>query len=247
MSISSTSSTSASYAVRPHHKPPSFEKLDGDSSGSISLDELISAAPKGASDTEAKSRAQQLLQAMDSDGSGDISSTEKDAFDSKMADQRQSMQFMTQQLSSQQKSDIFSETDTDGSGGVSLDEFSAGADSSQIGSDGLKSLFSMIDTDGDGSVNETESSDFFDKLTSALDSESSSHESKGPGGPHGPHGAGGPPPGGPPPDSGSDDDDDDSTATNPLLALATSAYKSTSSATSADFLASIRSLFSETA
>lgn len=246
MSISATSSTSSvSYAARAQFKPPSFDKLDGDSSGSISLDELIAAAPKGASETQAKSRAQQLLKAMDSDGSGDISSTEKNAFDSKMADQRQSLQFMTQQLSSQQKSDIFSETDTDGSGGVSLEEFSAGADSSKIGSDGLKSLFAMIDTDGDGSVNETESSDFFDKLTSALDDEASSRGPKGPGGPGGPGGAGSPPPGGPTPD-GSQDSDDTST-TNPLLALASSAYKTNSSTASADWLASIRSLFSETA
>lgn len=241
MSISSTSASSAlSRTNRPHFKPPSFEKLDGDSDGNLTLDELLTAAPKGASGTDSTKRAEQLFKAMDTDQSGGISSTEKDAFDTKMADQRQSIQFMAQQLSSQDKANIFSATDKDGSGGVSLEEFSAEADKSKIGENGLKSLFSMIDGNGDGSINETESNTFFDKLASALGDEAKAQGKGGPGGP------GGPPPGGPPPDA-SGDDSSDSSADTTLLSLAQSAYKSTSDKTSADFLASLRSLFNETA
>lgn len=241
MSISSTSASSAlSRANRPHFKPPSFEKLDGDSDGNLTLDELIAAAPKGASGKDSTKRAEQLFKAMDTDQSGGISSAEKDAFDSKLADSRQSMQFVAQQISSQDKANIFAATDKDGSGGVSLSEFSAEADKGKINDDGLKSLFSLIDEDGDGSINETESNNFFDKLTSALNDEASTQ------------GAGGPPPGGPPPsgprpDGGTADSGSDGSADITLLSLAQSAYKSTSSATSADFLASIRSLFNETA
>lgn len=224
-------------------KPPTFEPLDSNTSGDITLDELKSAAPGSASDTKSAERAEKLFAAMDADGSGSVSTDEKDAFDTKLKDARQAMQFMTQLMAggSQPPSndDIFAATNTDGSGSVSLEEFSSSDAAKSLSSDQLSELFATIDSDGDGSVTETESSDFLDTLKSAM---------AGPGGPGGPPpgggpgGPGGPPPGGPPPGGSASEDtsEDDETAIN-LLTAATNAYQSKQK--SADLLSTLSSIF----
>lgn len=226
-------------------KPPTFESLDSYSSGDITLEELKSAAPGGADSTKSAERAEKLFAAMDADGSGSVSSDEKDAFDTKVKAAREAMQFMTQLMAGGSKppsnEDIFAATDTDGSGSVSLDEFSSGDAAKSLSSDHLSELFSTIDSDGDGAITETESSDFLDTLKSAMG---------GPGGPPpggGPGGPGGPPPGGPPPGGSASDEaseDDDTSAIN-LLTAATNAYASKQK--SADLLSTLSSIFEKAA
>lgn len=221
-------------------KPPTFESLDSNSSGDITLDELKSAAPGGTADAKSAERAEKLFAAMDADGSGSVSTDEKDAFDEKLKAAREAMQFMAQMMAGgsgpPSNEDIFAATDTDGSGSVSLEEFSSGEAAEELDSEALQKLFSLIDGDSDGAISESESSDFLDTLKSAMG---------GPGGPPprgGPGGPGGPPPGGPPPGGEATDDasEEDETAID-LLTAASTAYASTQKST--DLLATLKSIF----
>lgn len=235
-------------------QPPSFSSVDSDSSGSISLDELKSGAPGGASDAKSAERAEKLFTAMDTDTNGSVSSDEKDAFDQKLEQQRQTMQFMTQLMAGGHQppsnDDIFKATDTDSSGSVSLEEFSSSASAEDLTTDDISSLFSTIDSDGDGGISSSESSDFLDTLKSAMAGGPMGGGPGGPGGPPpggGPGGPGGPPPGGPPPSASSDDEDTDPNALAlDLLTAAKAAYSSTSQKTD-DLLTSLSKLFDEAA
>jgi Ca2+-binding EF-hand superfamily protein len=222
-------------------QPPSFSSIDSNASGDITLDELKAGAPNGATDAKSAERAEKLFAAMDADSNGSVSSDEKNAFDSKLAEQRQAMQFMTQLMAGGNKppsnEDIFAATDLDGSGSVSLEEFSSSDAAEGVTSDELEQLFAMIDADGDGAVTETESSDFLDSLKSAM--------GPPPGGPGGP---GGPPPGGPPPGGKADSaesEDDESTLALDLLAAAKTAYSASSS--SDDLLETLSKIFDSAA
>ena len=86
---------------------------------------------------------------------------------------------------------FFAEADSDDSGTVSLEEFTAAGPQS-ASSDEVESLFSQIDADGDGEISSTEDEAF--------------REAQGPGGPGG---AGGPPPGGASASSNDTDDEED--------------------------------------
>jgi Ca2+-binding EF-hand superfamily protein len=218
MSISSISGgQSAAQMMRTAFRPPSFESLDTNSDASLSLDELKANAPKGASAADADKRAEALFKAMDADGDGSITSTEKDTFDTAMAEQRQSMAFMTQQMAGPSNADIFAQTDTDGDGAVTIEEFGSEDSASEIGSEALQKLFDLIDADGDGSVTETESSDFLDAIKTAME------ENRPAGGPP----PGGPPPGGPPPAAPTTDEasSEEEESTTTLFSLAQNAYK----------------------
>jgi Ca2+-binding EF-hand superfamily protein len=221
-------------------QPPSFSSLDGNGNGGISLDEFKSAGPGKAGGAKSDERVQKLFEAMDADGSGEVSSTEKDAFDSKMAEARQAMQFMAQQFASMPSNDdIFAATDKDGSGGVSLDEFSSSDAAEGMSTEDLQKLFSTIDGDGNGSISEDESSAFLDGLKEAA---GGPPPMGGPGGPKGP------PPGGPPPaGSSSEEEEEESTSSIALdlLSAATQAYGSTSK--SNDLLSVLSSIFDEAA
>jgi Ca2+-binding EF-hand superfamily protein len=222
-------------------QPPSFTTLDSDSSGGITLDELKSGAPKGASDSKSAERAEKLFTAMDTDADGSVTSTEKDAFDARMAENFQAMQFAVQLMAGgappppPSNEEVFAATDADGSGAVSLEEFSDSDAVDDLSSDQLEQLFSLIDSDGSGEISETESSTFLDALRSAA------------GGPSGPSGPGGPPPG-PPPSGGevatSNEEDEDDTALD-LLKLASNAYTTTE--TSSDLLSTLTSIFDKAA
>ena len=231
--------SSASQYARPTFTPPKFTDLDTNGDQSLTLDELKSGAPKGVSSSDADKRAEALFSAMDSDGDGSVTSTEKDAFDQQMADRMQNLAFMTQQMAGPSNADIFKQTDSNGDGSVSIDELGADDGADAIGKDGLQKLFDLIDSDGDGSITETESSSFLDAVRSELSSLSGGQGAGGP--PPGGPPPGGPPPGGPPPGASADStsEDEETSGISSLLATAQSAYGSTQQKTLLEQLASI--------
>jgi Ca2+-binding EF-hand superfamily protein len=248
MSISGVGGGASAF-MRPL-QPPSFSSIDSNSSGDITLDELKANAPGGASDTKSAERAEKLFAAMDADSNGSVTSDEKDAFDTKLQEQRQQMQFMTQLMAGggmppapPSNEDIFAATDADSSGSVSLEEFSASDAAADMSTDELSELFSTIDADGDGSITETESSDFLDTLKSAMGGGERPMSPPPPGGPGSPGGPGGPPPGAESETEESEDDTD--TLALDLLTAAKSAYSSRSS--SDDLLATLTKIFDEAA
>ena len=210
---------SVSQMMRTAFRPPSFQSLDSNADSSLSLEELKLGAPKGTQGADANKRAEALFKAMDADGDGSITSTEKDTFDAAMLEQRQSMAFMAQQIAGPSNADIFAQTDTDGDGAVTIEEFGDDEAASDIGSEQLQKLFDLVDADGDGSITETESSDFLDAIQSALN-DSRPANGPPPGGPP----PGGPPPDGPPPGSAETEEDEDSSTTT-LFSMAQNAYK----------------------
>lgn len=213
MSISSLAGgQSAAQLMRTTFRPPSFESLDSNADSSLSLDEFKLGAPKGAQGANADKRAEALFKAMDADGDGSVTGTEKDMFDTAMVEQRQSMAFMAQQIAGPSNADIFANTDTDGDGAVTIEEFGNDEAATDIGSEALQKLFDLVDADGDGSITETESSDFLDAIQSAL------NENR----PAGPPPGGLPP--GPPPAEESDEASSEDGGTT-LLSLAQNAYK----------------------
>jgi len=222
-------------------RPPTFDSIDKNSSGDITLDELKAGGPNGASDSKSAARAEQIFKVMDADGSGSVSTDEKDAFDAKLQEQRQAMQFMTQLMAGAsqppQAEDIFAVTDHDGSGGVTLAEFSDSDAAESLSTDELSELFGTIDADGSGEISETESTDFLDALKSAF-----GPPGGGPGGPP----PGGPPPGGPPPDASASSEDEEEDTAIDLLTAATSAY-SKQSQQSDDLLSMLTRLLDEAA
>jgi len=182
MTISGLGS-SAFAGVRNPFQPPSFASLDTNNDAQITLDELKAGAPGGAS-AKSDARLQALFKAMDTDGNGSVSADEKSAFDQKVQarrhDHHAGLAFMAQQLNGQSNADVFAATDTNGDGSVSLGELSDDPAAAGQSTDSLQKLFSMIDSNGDGSISQTESSDFLDKVKSAVATLT--------------HGSGGPPP-----------------------------------------------------
>jgi len=233
--ISGIGAQSASQLTRNAFQPPSFARLDKNGDDSLTLSELELNVPKGASSAQGKSRAEALFSAMDSDSNGSVTSSEKDAFDVQMANRRQTMAFMAQQMSAPSNADIFADTDTDSDGLVSLAELGADDAATSISSEGLQKLFDLIDADGDGSITESESSEFLDAVKTALQDTSSATGSPPPGGPP----RGGPSPGGPPPASSEEDDDAEDSTTTSLLATAQNAYTASAQQTLLEQLTSI--------
>lgn len=145
-------------------QPPSFDQIDSDSSGGISLDEFKAAGPKGGSDA----RATELFNKIDSDQDGTISKDEDSAFKEKMQSRMQSMMMQAQSFGSQGAVDMFANADSDGDGSVTKAEFNAAAPPKPPGASADTSasddLFSQIDTDGDGSITREEDDAFRSKM-----------------------------------------------------------------------------------
>lgn len=163
--MSSISGVSGGYRPPPP-KPPSFDKLDGDSSGTLSIDEFKSGAPKGAD----SAKSEELFKAIDSDSDGSVTKEESDAFKAKAEQAQQQLQsflfgLQTEGTSeteeSEDETDIFAQLDANSDGSIAKDEFlSALSSGTQSSSDMLSKLFEAIDSDSDGSVTEEEQSSF---------------------------------------------------------------------------------------
>jgi Ca2+-binding EF-hand superfamily protein len=146
-------------------KPPSFEKLDGNSDGSLSLDEFKSGGPKGVDDKKAEA----LFKTIDGDGDGSITKTESDSFKAEAEKQLQSFLFSLQSAGSEETDEaksLFDIFDANADGGIAKDEFLSalsernGASSSDDKSDLLDALFKAIDSDEDGAISRQEDESF---------------------------------------------------------------------------------------
>lgn len=152
----------------PPGKPPSFDKLDGNSDGVLNLAEFSAGAPKGAD----SAKTEKLFKAMDTDQDGSVSKAEADAFKAKAekADQQmQALLLMLQSDTASTKADAkegedknyFAKLDADSDGSVAKDEFLKVVAPDGDSSNGLLSrLFAAMDADKDGKISKEEMADF---------------------------------------------------------------------------------------
>jgi len=165
--MSSISGVSGGFRPPPP-KPPSFESVDTDSSGGLSIEEFKAGAPKGAD----SSKSEELFKAIDSDSNGSVTKEEQDAFKSKVEQAQQQLQSFLFGLQaggqsqsssgeSEEETDIFAQLDANSDGSVAKDEFlSAFSSGTSSSSDLLSKLFDAIDTSADGSISKDEQSAF---------------------------------------------------------------------------------------
>lgn len=156
----------------PPGKPPSFEKLDGNSDGALSLDEFKAGAPKGADST----KSEELFKKIDADGDGSITKAESEEFRAKREEAQQQVQSFLLNLQSllsgtQSEEDgedgesLFAKLDGNSDGSVAKDEFLNAISPDGDGANGLiNRLFAAMDADESGEVSEQELADFQKKL-----------------------------------------------------------------------------------
>jgi Ca2+-binding EF-hand superfamily protein len=167
----------------PPGKPPSFDKLDSDSNGALSLDEFTSAAPKGADSAKLEAR----FKSIDSNGDGSVTKDELDAAKAKSDAAKASSDKAEQQLQAflfslqsgsstkasetgDDKKDIFAQLDANSDGSIAKDEFlKALSPDQKASSDLLSKLFDAIDSDKNGSITQDETKAF-----------QAAHEKRGP-------------------------------------------------------------------
>lgn len=156
----------------PPGKPPSFEKLDGNSDGALSLDEFKAGAPKGADST----KSEELFKKIDADGDGSITKAESEEFRVKREEAQQQVQSFLLNLQSllsgtQSEEDgedgesLFAKLDGNSDGSVAKDEFLNAISPDGDGANGLiNRLFAAMDADKSGDISEQELADFQKKL-----------------------------------------------------------------------------------
>jgi Ca2+-binding EF-hand superfamily protein len=156
----------------PPGKPPSFEKLDGNSDGALSLDELKAGAPKGAD----SAKSEELFKKIDADGDGSITKAESEEFRAKREEAQQQVQSFLLNLQSllsgtQSEEDgedgesLFAKLDGNSDGSVAKDEFLNAISPDGDGANGLiNRLFAAMDADKSGEISEQELADFQKKL-----------------------------------------------------------------------------------
>ncbi len=165
--MSSISGVSGGFRPPPQ-KPPSFESVDTDSSGGLSIEEFKAGGPKGAD----SSKSEELFKAIDSDSNGSVTKEEQDAFKTKAEQAQQQLQSFLFGLQaggqsesssdeSEEETDIFAQLDANSDGSVAKDEFlSALSSGTSSSSDLLSKLFDAIDSSSDGSISKDEQSSF---------------------------------------------------------------------------------------
>ncbi len=136
----------------PPGPPPSLSDLDADEDGSITADEF------GISGDSTDTKATELFNRIDSDGSGDLSSEEVSAFESMMAEQR------TQGPGGPPPpgmggGDPLSALDSDDDGAIGAEEFGLEGATVQ-----MQQLFDAIDGDEDGSLSAAELKSFHEQM-----------------------------------------------------------------------------------
>lgn len=181
-------SMSASAMSQMHAKM--FSKIDANSDGGITLEEMTASASektKGKGGTEDSAKIAERFASMDSNSDGSVSEEEGlSFFQSQMSSQTMSGMLQAQEGGQGrpmgpppggaaggggQKPATFDELDTNQDGSVSLDEMLASSESDETEDTEdtdktarLTELFSKMDTDGDGSVTESEKSSFDEKM-----------------------------------------------------------------------------------
>ena len=211
-SISSVSNSSSAWASMGTTRTPPKDKLfslvDSDSNGGIDTTELQTLMDNVAKKTGITngSTAAELVTKLDSNGDGTLDAGELHQGITSIVQLPSTMEFAQTRTdgsgaTGQAGDDLFSKVDTDGSGSLSSNEFTAlmnkmaaSGDANATSSDS-SNAFASLDTDGDGTLTQAE------------------FDAGRPAGANGPQGAGGPPPGGPPPASASSAD---STTYDPL-------------------------------
>jgi Ca2+-binding EF-hand superfamily protein len=156
----------------PPGKPPSFEKLDGNSDGALSLDELKAGAPKGAD----SAKSEELFKKIDADGDGSITKAESEEFRAKREEAQQQVQSFLLNLQSllsgtqndedgEDGESLFAKLDGNSDGSVAKDEFLNAISPDGDGANGLiNRLFAAMDADKSGEISEQELADFQKKL-----------------------------------------------------------------------------------
>jgi Ca2+-binding EF-hand superfamily protein len=157
------------------HKAPSFDELDANGDGSVTLDELKSAGkilPAGKSG-DASTRAEAFLKRLDKDGNGSVSKDELAGFQSRISDRMQALmlRFQEQTVDETKKApgdtkDLFARIDGDGDGTITeeeLKQFSA-AQGRAPSDTKLAALFNVIDSNHDGKIDKDENAAFVQKL-----------------------------------------------------------------------------------
>lgn len=76
-----TASSMMQFQQQPNLMEELFSRADEDEDGSLTLDEMIAAAPEELSDTEAAERAATMFEEMDTDGDGSVTQSEMRAFE----------------------------------------------------------------------------------------------------------------------------------------------------------------------
>lgn len=181
-------SMSASAMSQMHAKM--FSKIDANSDGGITLEEMTASASektKGKGGIEDSAKIAERFASMDSNSDGSVSDEEGlSFFQSQMSSQTMSGMLQAQEGGQDrpmgpppggaaggggQKPATFDELDTNQDGSVSLDEMLASSESDETEDTEdtdktarLTELFSKMDADGDGSVTESEKSTFDEKM-----------------------------------------------------------------------------------
>ncbi len=181
-------SMSASAMSQMHAKM--FSKIDANSDGGITLEEMTASASektKGKGGTEDSAKIAERFASMDSNSDGSVSEEEGlSFFQSQMSSQTMGGMLQAQEGGQDrpmgpppggaaggggQKPATFDELDTNQDGSVSLDEMLASSKSEESKATEdtdktarLTELFSKMDADGDGSVTESEKSTFDEQM-----------------------------------------------------------------------------------